>query len=157
MTFQPNPSTWEDMAKELNPNKDYVLLDADGNFLDYLGYPSATPLDPLPFDEIETFGGISTEQAMQSFQTFKEGLQSAEGKPKRSLLDLLEDEKPMRYMLLDSVGISATAVRDFVLDARARHPTTDDWRLWKWGIETITGKTWEEIAPVIYAEYFGYS
>jgi hypothetical protein len=110
--------------------------------------------NPLPFNEIKDFGGISAESAARSFQTFAEG-QSTEGR--LSLVDRLEaygsKSYLMSHIMLDNAGVSAGVVRKFVLDGLQRYPNRE-WWLWKAAICEVTGKSWPECAELIYGEMF---
>jgi hypothetical protein len=52
---------------------------------------------------------------------------------------------------LDSARIPSMKVREA---CTSLSPWGDDWILWKQAIRDTTGKSWEEIAPVIYGDMF---
>jgi hypothetical protein len=82
---------------------------------------------PLPFDDIP------------------------QAKQEKSLLGRLEEKQPISYMRLDAVGINAKEVLAFM--ERSTYTQSVEWDCWKHAITYVTGKSWEEIAPIIYEGY----
>ncbi len=69
------------------------------------------------------------------------------------LLDRLEELQPMSYERLDSAGISASAVRNYIILGRKSDLYTNDWDSWKEAVCAASGKSWTEIAPLIYKDF----
>jgi hypothetical protein len=101
-----------------------------------------------------------------SFYRFGQGWQQTSGREKfkimsiqaplpfdeidDNLLDRLEELQPMSYERLDSAGISAYAVRNKM---REKSNWDSDWLAWKTSVCSVSGKSWAEIAPIIYHNY----
>lgn len=105
-------------------------------------------VEPLPFDDIPQ--AVDESHPKRPFYMWGDGNQDA-------FLKKLEEYEPkerlMLYYLLDNVGIRAGAVKEADYRIRWTDAKVTEWQAWKQAICEVTGKSWEEIAPIIYEGY----